>query len=144
VGSLRALAVGGASSVTYFETTGARGLMDDEGVFPVYLALRGALEFGGNILETRSSDPSRAHVLALESGGSVRAIVVNFTAETIAVDLEWPQARADVRVLDESNVLGAMRAPDQHRPRYTYKNTVLDGALEITLPPFALATIDQI
>jgi D-apionolactonase len=141
IGSLRALAIGGAASVTYFETIGPCGLMDGEGVFPVFLALRDALEFGGDVLEWRSSDPSRAQVLVLESNGHLRVIAIHLTAEPVTVRIRWPHRRASIRTLDETNALEAMRMAHTETAE---EIAVHDGTLEIVLAPFALMTIDQI
>ena len=144
LGSLRALGSGGARSATYFEATGQGGLMDDEGVFPAYIALHDALEFGSRVaaLETRSSDPSRGHALVVSRQGRTRALVMNFTAEPLTVRLEWPHARAWVRTLDERGAAASLSAPETDA-RAALEVRASGGYVEVRLLPLAYARIDH-
>jgi len=79
------VSLGGASAVTYFETTGWRGLMEVEAgsllpekfhsipgaVFPVYHILAEVADFtaGAEVLAADSADALKVQGLALRSGG---------------------------------------------------------------------------
>lgn len=87
--SLRALARAGASSVTYYETRGAGGVLDGGDVYPVFRVLEAAGEFAGaDVLECESSDDSRVVALALESGGRRRMLIANLTGAPCEIAVE--------------------------------------------------------
>ncbi len=84
VGSLKYLAESGVGQVTYYETSGWRGVMETEcgsplpeifrsfpgGVFPMYHVFADIGEYArGQVLPTRSSNPLHVDCLALRSGG---------------------------------------------------------------------------
>ena len=80
--SLSALARAGASSVTYFETHGAGGVLDGDATYPVFRVLEAAAGFAGaSVIACESSDESRVAALALESGGTRRVLIANLTGE---------------------------------------------------------------
>ena len=80
VGSLKHLSEAGASSVTYYEAVGARGLLDERGVFPVYRVLELAAGFAGqDVLPSESSDAGRVDSIVLASGRRRRTVVANLT-----------------------------------------------------------------
>jgi hypothetical protein len=87
--SLRALTRAGASSVTYFETRGAGGVLDGDEIYPVFRFLEAAGEFAGaDVLECESSDESRVAALALESGVRHRMLIANLTGEPCEIAVE--------------------------------------------------------
>ncbi len=89
--SLSALARAGASSVTYFETHGAGGVLDGDEVYPVFHVLEAAAGFAGaSVVGCENSDESRVAALALASGGRLRMLIANLTDEPceIAVGVE--------------------------------------------------------
>lgn len=80
--SLSALARAGASSVTYFETRGAGGVLDGDEMYPVFRVLEAATGFAGaSVVACENSDESRVAVLALEAGGTRRVLIANLTGE---------------------------------------------------------------
>jgi hypothetical protein len=80
--SLSALARAGASSVTYFETRGAGGVLDGDETYPVFRVLEAATEFAGaSVVACENSDESRVAALALEAGGTRRVLIANLTGE---------------------------------------------------------------
>ena len=82
VASLKALAEAGTSSVTYFETHGAGGVLDGEQRYPVFHVFEALSEFAGaSVLECESSDDSRVAGLALNAGGRRRTLIANLTSE---------------------------------------------------------------
>lgn len=156
-GSLKYLAESGVSSVTYFETTGWRGAIETEpgspvpgkfhsfpgGVYPLYHVLADVGEFAdGAVIRSHSSDPLTVNGIAVEKGNQVRILLANLTAEPRKVTLPNLGARATLRVLDERNVEQAMQSPEEFRAEAGQPVETGDGALELTLLPFAVARID--
>jgi D-apionolactonase len=151
--SLKYLAEGGAVSVTFYETTGWRGVMElAEGpalprmfrsiansVFPLYHVLADAAEFaGGQVLPTRSSNPLAVDGLALRTTGNTRVIVANFTGEPQRVVLAGAGERGFVRLLDERSAPEAIASPEKYRRRKP-RSVRLTNLL---LPRYAVARID--
>jgi hypothetical protein len=80
--SLSALARAEASSVTYFETHGAGGVLDGDETYPVFRVLEAVAGFAGaGVVACENSDESRVAALALESGGTRRLLIANLAGE---------------------------------------------------------------
>jgi len=124
VGSLAYLAGAGVESITYYEATGWRGVMEREegsplpevfrsipgGVYPVYHALAAVGEFaGGVVLRSVSSDPLRVVALALRKGEDVGLLVANLTDRRQRLRLEGVHTVTVRWVLDDSSAEEAMR-----------------------------------
>jgi hypothetical protein len=156
--SIRYLAKGRAASVTYYETTGWRGVMETEagspvpdrfrsvpgGVFPLYHVLADVGEFaGGQVLETRSSDPLKADVLALQRGARRCVLVANTSPDLQRVTVRGLSEAGwvHVRVLDEATAVDAMRAPEAFRAENGERRTMVNGTLTLELRPYAVARI---
>jgi hypothetical protein len=156
-GSINALASAGVDALTYFETTGWKGLIERRDhplrvarfhswpgmVFPVYHVLVDIAEFkGGQILPVTSSDGLRVQALALRDGNRVRVVLANMTDETLSVSLDVPGAgTAAVRRVDDRTVHLAAADPGTFRGS-GQPIDVTDGAVDVDVPPFGLATID--
>jgi len=155
-GSVRNLAQSGAAGITYFETTGWRGVMETErgspapdkfrsipgAVFPVYHVLADIGEFaGGEVLAGQPSDALVVDGIALRKDNRVRVLVANMTAEPQTVTAAGLRDGIDMRLLDASVAEEAMRASEAFRARPDAK---LEAAarLEIKLPPYAVARLD--
>src|SRR5215213_2404801 len=116
-GSLNALGNASVDALTYFETTGWKGLIERRDhplriagfrswpgmVFPVYHVLADVAKFvGGQILPVTLGDGLRAQALALRDGDRVRVILANMGDELLTVSVEVPGAgAATVRRLDD-------------------------------------------
>ena len=132
-GSVRNLAQSGAAGITYFETTGWRGVMETAGgspapdkfrsipgaVFPVYHVLADIGEFaGGEVLAVRPSDALTVDGIALRRDDRLRVLIANMTAEPQTVAVAGLRGRIDVvaarlpRIAEE-----AMREPEAWRAR---------------------------
>jgi len=137
VGSYKHLAAGGADSVTYYETTGARGvMMDGECVFPIYHVLAAISEWNGTaVLETSSSDPLSVEGLALGRSGSCCVLLANLTLSQQAVALHGLGARVWVRRLGRTAVDDALSHPDFFRTGRADLVEAVDDALVLTLAP---------
>jgi len=155
--SIKHVAEAGAAGITYFETTGWRGVMETAagspvpdkfvsipgGVFPVYHVLADVGEFsGGQVIPSRSADRLAVDGLALRKDGNLRVLVANMTAEPQTVVVRGLPAQLDVRVLDAANAEAAMQAPEAFRAAAGRCLAAADGALTLDLPPYAVARLD--
>jgi hypothetical protein len=160
VGSLRAMALGGANAVTYFETTGWRGLMETDAgspvpgkfhsipgaVFPVYHMMADVADFavGTDVLAVTSSDNLLVQGLALRSGEQVKLLVANLTPAQQAVTVNGLPDRVRVRLLDETKVEEAMRSPEAFRLQPPTACTTVKSGMKLDLFPYAVVTLDLI
>ncbi|MDF2758649.1 MAG: hypothetical protein K0S99_1281, partial [Thermomicrobiales bacterium] len=156
-GSINALGNAGVDGLTYFETTGWKGLIERRDhplrvaafhswpgmVFPVYHVLADVADFqGGQILPVTLGDRLRVQALALRDGDRVRVILANMGDESLAVALEVPGASAaTVRRLDDRTVFLAATDPGAFRAS-AEPIGMTDGTVSVDLPPFGLATVD--
>lgn len=160
LGSLKYLAESGVYSITYYETTGWRGVMETEAgspvperfrslpgsVFPLYHVLADAGELaGGAVLPARASAPLAVEGLALQRDGRVRVMLANLGPEAQQVRVRCPALGPQVRLryLDETNALEAMRSPDRYRAEAWQSVSAAAGELVVALRPFAYCCIDS-
>jgi hypothetical protein len=158
LGSLASLAGGGVESVTYYETSGWRGVMERPegsplparfhsipgGVFPLYHVLADAGEVaGGAVLPVASSDPLRAAGLAIRREGRTRVLLANLSAEPQRVTLRGVAGRASARRLDETNAERAMVSPEEYRAAPGEPLDARDGELTLDLLPYAVVRLDE-
>ena len=156
VGSLKYLAESGVDSLTYYETTGWRGVMETETgsplpnmfrsrpgcVFPVYHIIADFGEFaGGNVIPTASSEKLCVESFAMQKNGKIRVLISNLTPESQRVVLHNVEGRVRVRQLDESNVIDAMCLAEEFRNN-AGEGKVVTHPLELFLRPFATVRID--
>jgi hypothetical protein len=144
LGSIKHLAQAGAASVTYFEATGAGGLMGDE-VYPVYHVLADVLESAGaRVLRARSGDPLRAEALALRTGRGVRLLACNLSPEAVTLRVTGLGGGRDgrIRVLDARSERLATREPRRFREEGWRALGPGDGELRVELGAHAFACID--
>ncbi len=159
LGSIARLATTGfVHSLTYFETTGWRGVMEREedcalpekfpsppgAVFPLYHVLADIAEFAGKqIYPTHSSHPLLVEGLTLfDARGARRILVANLTGEAQNVKIKSGTCQARVRYLDETNAEEAMVAPEVFRRENSALAESVSGKIELKLLPFALARVD--
>jgi len=157
LGSLKSLSLAGASSLTYFETTGWRGVMETGGgpplparfrslpgsVFPLYHVLADAGDFaGGGVLPIASDDPASLDGLALVHGDRLRVLLANHGPSPRRVRVANLRATARIRHLDASNAIEAMRSPDEFRARIGAPLATTRGVIELELQPFGVVRID--
>lgn len=108
IGSLKHLSEAGAASITYFETHGAGGVLDEHGVYPVFKVLSKVGEFrGGRVLAAESSDPRRVLAFAIARGSRRCLLLANQTSESQTARCSPPGetveiAPFDVAILDWS------------------------------------------
>ena len=159
LGSIKYLSESGAASVTYYETTGWRGVMEvEEGapipaafpsnpgaVFPLYHVLADVGEFAeGHVLLSRSSSPLDVDGLVLQSGSRIRILLANLSSEEqrVSVGCDALGTRAQIKRLDGDNARHAMRNPETYRKEPGSPEPVTDGRIDLRLPPYGLARID--
>jgi hypothetical protein len=157
VGAIRYLIDGGAAAVTFYEATGARGIMETDAgsaaqgdypalagaVFPVYHVLAHACSLAGaRWCPISSSDPARVDAFAAATAGSTHMALANMRAETEHVRVLDPAGgRATVRVLDSVSAPRAMAAPSAFAAegRACERDA---GSIELELAPHAVAFLE--
>ena len=158
LGSIKYLSESGASSVTYYETTGWSGVMETASgsplpekfrslpgtVFPLYHVLADVGEFaGGEILVSKSSDPLKVEGIVLRKNGKTRTLLANLTSDSQQVRVGNLTGTVRVRHLDETNAQYAMISPEAFRAETGELVQTAEGSLELSLLPYAIAQIDS-
>jgi D-apionolactonase len=158
VASLKHLAEAGAASITYFETSGWRGVMEREAgsgrpevfrsragsVFPLYHVLADYGEWRGETVlsPARSSRPLAVEALVAHGNAGGHALVANLTAERQRCSL-GPLGASEVafRVLDETTTEQAGDDPEAFRSQRE-RCPVANGRLELELAPYVVVRVD--
>jgi D-apionolactonase len=160
LGSIKNLAASGTSSLTYYETTGWRGVMEIEpgsalpqkfrsipgGVFPIYHVLADLGEFqSGSVMPCISSDALSVEGLALQKGDRICLLLANLTSKFQYVKILNSKLRGYIRVkrLDESTAEEAMRSSELFRSKPGLLQQVAANQIEISLLPYALVRVDS-
>ena len=158
-GSLKYLSESGVYSVTCYETSGWRGVMERESgsplpdvfrslpgsVYPLYHVLADVGDLaGGEVVPAQSSDPLRADGLAVRKGDRVRVLLANLTAGRQQVTVQGLAPRVQLCYLDERNAEQAMRSAERFRAQEGESAQTAAGTLECTLLPYAVLRIDAV
>ena len=160
LGSIKHLAASGASSLTYYETTGWRGVMEREagsplaeqfrsiagGVFPLYHILADLGDFkSGHCLPCTSSDGLSVEGLALQKGNLSCLLIANLTPALQYVTVVNSRLGGYVRVkrLDEMSAEEAMDSPERFREKPGLLHQVEGTQLEISLLPYSTVRVDS-
>ena len=158
LGSIKYLSESGASSITYYETSGWRGVMETAGgsplpekfrslpgaVFPLYHVLADVGEFaGGEVLVSKSSDPLKVEGIALRRNGKTRILLANLTPDPQQVNVQDLAETVRVRHLDETNAHDAMASPEAFRQEGGELVQTTNSTLELNMLPYAIAQIDS-
>ncbi len=137
LGSVKALAESGVAAVTYYETTGWRGVMETEAgsplperfpsqpgaVFPLYHVFADLAEAQeGELLACNSPDPLRVEGLAVrDTTGSLHLLLANLTPVPQEVEIgSLGTGSLRVRRLNAGNALRAMQEPEPFRIAETH------------------------
>ena len=157
VAGIKYLAESGVDSVTYYETTGWKGVMETEAgspladkfpslpgaVFPLYHVLADVGEFaGGRIIPTMSSDPLRVDGFALWKDDRTRVIFANLSPYVQRVSLPGLSGNCRIKRLDETNVELAMRSPEETRVEGIRMSPIEKGECLVNVLPYAIIRID--
>jgi hypothetical protein len=154
----RLAATGNVHSLTYYETVGWRGIMQDDtgspapekfpslpgAVYPVYHVFADIAEWPiKQIYPTHSSHPLQVEGLTLvDNRGRRRVLVANLTARPMDLKIKSGTCHARIRYLDETNAEEGMRSPETFRKRAEIGTDSVAGKVEVKLLPYALARID--
>jgi hypothetical protein len=154
--SLRHLAESGASSVTYFETTGWRGLIEGEAgpaaperfaswpgmVFPLYHVLADASAWqGGEVIAIEATHPLSVEALAVRGDDGLHVLIASLTPAPARCRIEGlPPGAAAVRTLDERSFTSACSDPAAFRAGAA--RIAVEGSLELDLAPYAIVRLD--
>jgi hypothetical protein len=156
-GSLKYLSESHVQCITFYETTGWRGVMETQAgsslpeafhsvpgsVFPLYHVLADFGEFaGGEVIYSRSSNNLVIDGICIRKDGKRRIILANTTAEPQSVSIQGLAGSIRVRMLDETNAEEAMLAPEKFRSKQAERIRITDNTLRLTLLPYAVARID--
>jgi len=156
-GSLKYLSESGVASVTYYETSGWRGVLEQAkgspepalfrsiagGVFPLYHVLADFGEFaGGAVISAKSSNPLLVDGVVLHKDHKNRLLLANLSPKAQAVKVNALGATVRVRMLDERNAEEAMRSPEMFRRQQGEVGKTASGVLEMKLLPFGIARLD--
>ena len=157
LGSLTGLsATGRVHSLTYYETTGGRGVMETEpgspwpknmpsiagGVFPVFFVFAAFAGFA-QLAPVVVANPLDLAALALFGPPDRRRLLLaNLQSEPLVVRLRTGDARIRVLLLDETNVERAMREPEDFLTQIGEGLDGASGVAQIVLPPHAFARVD--
>ena len=157
LGSIKYLSESSASSVTYYETSGWRGVMETAtgsplpekfrslpgAVFPLYHILADVGEFaGGEVLVSKSSDPLKVEGIALRKNGKTRTLLANLTSDPQQVRVQNLTETVRVRYLHETHVQTAMESPEAFREKEGELVQTTSSTLELNLLPYTIAQID--
>jgi len=157
LGSVKRLAESGAASLTYYETTGWRGVMETAAgspptapfpsrpgmIFPLYHVLADLGEWrSGELLDCRSSDPLTISALAVRDGSARHILLANMTPHEQQVMVR-PLAveRVTLRRLNEGSVAAATADPMTFRSTTEIRD-VSGRTLALTLASFEMARVD--
>jgi len=158
LGSLKYLSESETCSLTYYETTGWRGVMEVEfgshvpekfhslkgAVFPIYHVFADVGEFAeAQIISTSSSNPLKITGLALKKEGHTRIIIANLSSEVQQLTVQNLSSSVNIRHLNESNVEQAMQSPEVYRSQNFQKQLTINGSVKFELLPYALLCIDS-
>jgi hypothetical protein len=152
-GSVKNLAEAGAASLTYYETSGWRGVVEHESgsplperfssrpgqAFPLYHVLADACEWqGAELLACRASDPLAVVGLAVRGRPGLSLLVANLTPEPQTVTVDGAPSTGIVRRLNEGTAARAGDAPEEFRR----SGERVDGVGTLALGPFETVRID--
>jgi hypothetical protein len=160
LGSVAALAPCGLGAMTYYETVGARGVLEGPAgsrypgefrsvanrVYPLFHVLADAAELAGGVLRPVGvTDPQATAAVAVQDpadAGVTCLLVANLTDRERAVRIEdLPSGRTTLRVLDETTVAAATEDPVSFRNRRDALPRNGPG-LSLELLPHATARIE--
>jgi hypothetical protein len=151
LGSVRSLAAGGADAVTYYETSGWRGLMESEAgsalpqkfrsspamIFPVYYVFDFlAAGKGAKLIEVTSSKSIFVEGLGYEQEGVLALAIANLQPHTQAIALApLPVGEAALQRLNAATMALAASGPEQFlgQPEMVH---IQEGKVDLQLEPY--------
>jgi hypothetical protein len=156
--SVKYLAQSRVASITYFETSGWRGVVEvDAGspmperfpsspgiVFPMYHVFRDLADWkAGRLVEATASEPLLVDGLALRTDGTTHVLLANLTPRPQTASVGPFQAgKVRVRQLTDETAPEAMADPERFRASGMV-TPVRDGRLSLELAPYAVVRLDE-
>jgi hypothetical protein len=157
--SIKQLVEGGGAALTYFETTGWRGVKEtDHGspnpklfpsspgmVFPVYHVFADIADLKTKpLIECRSSDPLRVQGLVFDSGPGLHVLIANLTSEVQRCTVDFlGNGPVRLRSMDQTTALFAMSRPSQFRSDVgCVEMSVCESTHELNISPYCVVRID--
>ena len=155
VGSVKYLSEAGASSVTYYETTGWRGVVErDEGTsvperfhsnagepFPLYHPLADAAAWrAADVVSCDSEDRLVAIGFAVRVNGGTALLVANVTPRAQDVVVGPLEGEVSLRRLNESTAAAAGSEPARFRS--AVERGQVSGELALRLEPYEVVRVD--
>ena len=155
IGSLNRLIESDVAALTYYETTGWRGVMqgDEEPptterfparagmVFPVYHVFADLGEWkDGRVASSRSSNPLAIETLAVTSNGELHVLVANLTSHPQTVTIDGMDGAITLRRLNAGTAELAAFDPASFRSQT--ERLTAGGAFTLDLAPFEIARLD--
>ncbi len=153
LGALTPMAV---ESLTWFETSGPRGVLESAkpalpaslfpsvpgGVFPLYHVFADLAEFTrGEVLRVQSGPNRTLATLAIRQQGRVALWIANLTPETVEARITGLPGTWRLRFLDDTNVLQAMSASETWRSNAGQRLVSTEDEFALELRPFALVRL---
>ena len=141
--------------MTYYETTGWRGVVETEAgapvperfrsrpgaVFPLYHVLADAAGLvGAEVLETSSSEPLRAVALTARDADRMHVVLANLVPAAQDIVIAPLEGTVTLRRLAESSAERAAVEPAAFRA--APERVVADGELALRLEPYEVVRID--
>jgi hypothetical protein len=158
--TMKALAEEGASATTWLETTGPKGVIENQAVpafserfpsrpglvFPLYHVLRDACELRAqSLLECSSDRPATCSAIAVKHGGGVTVLVANLRPEPSTIELRLggadPAAAVAVRRMSTESAAMAMLSAERYRAQAS-EHHCRDGSLRLDLLPYEYTRLD--
>jgi hypothetical protein len=156
-GSVKYMSESGAASVTYYETTGCRGVVERADgpelperfasrpgdAFPLYHPLADAIEWrGSEVLACESTDVLAAVGLAARrADGATHLLIANLTPHERAVVVAPLDGELTLRRLNES--AASQAAADAPAFRASAESAAASGELALTLAPYEVVRVDS-
>jgi D-apionolactonase len=139
LGMIAALTSGGATSATFFETVGAKGVMENGGpVFPMYHVFRTIAGCSdAHVCDVSEPYSVAALMVRLEQGA--RLIVGNYKRTPVDVELAIAP-NSNIRRLNKETAAPALEQPDSF---WSVNSAAPLSSSHVRLAPFEIAVIDQ-
>jgi hypothetical protein len=156
-GSLKYMCEAGPASLTYYETTGWRGVLEREKgsalpavfhsrpgkAFPLFHPLADVASWrGAEVLQVESENPLGALALAVRVDGELRLLVANVTSEIEDVVISPLRGPLRLGRLAEASAEGASAEPASFRA--SGEEAAADGELALRLEPYEVVRIDPV
>ena len=158
-GSVKAFAESNASSITFYETVGWRGLMETEDgsklpekffskpgmIFPLYHVLCDICEMDGSFVHiTKSNQPLLVNAISMSRGNTIRLLLYNLTWKSQGALIRGIKAtKLRIKRLNETTAEEAMFNASEFRRDYgIIRNVDGTGEVDLQLLPYEVVRVD--